>query len=164
MDQPTPVSVTKAPCSCGYLASSAREPNLPVKFDSKLNEYSLEIRLPKGTALSIVLYHCPRCGGVASKSKRNQLFLKPSAKEVRRLESMVRNLKTIDDIRRSLGTPDAAETIRLPSDFRLRGRERKVRAVKVLTYTKLSRTADLQFTVYSHNSIEGVIAPKSKQK
>jgi hypothetical protein len=154
MTKPTSASVTEIPCSCGYLANSARDPNLPIKFRPEVNEYHFERRLATGTTISTVLYHCPMCGGVASESQRHKLFAVVSDEEHRRLESLIGDLKTVQDIERSLGVPNDDQTIRPPVDFGViqpRTGKPEPGPIRVLTYTRLSETADVQFTVYSNS-------------
>ena len=163
MSKPTHASVTELPCSCGYLARSARDSRSPVRFDAESNEYYFDHRLPTGTTLSIVLYHCPMCGGVASESQRDKLFAPVSDDEVRRLDSLIHDIQTVQDIERSLGAPDDDKTIRPPSDFGITQPQKdqpETGSVRVLKYNRLSETADVQFTVYSNSKIESVIAPK----
>lgn len=163
MNSPTSISVTRLPCSCGYLAASANDPNLPVKFNASLREYSWEHRLPTGAIVSVALYHCPMCGGIPSESQRHTLFARVPDEEVHRLDSLIHDLETIEDIERTLGAPNEDRTISPPPEFGLvqpRTGIPEAGPVRVLTYSRLSETADVQFTVYSDNTVEGVIAPK----
>jgi len=103
------------------------------------------------------------CGGVASESQRDKFFATVSDDEVRRLDSLIHHIQTVQDLERSLGAPDDDKTMRLPSDFGVTQPQKdqpETGPVRVLTYNRLSETADVQFTVYSNNKIEGVIAPK----
>jgi hypothetical protein len=134
-----------------------------VRFDEKHNEYYLDLRLRKGTTLSLNAYHCPICGGVASESKRADVFATLSDDELRRVNALISNLATVEDIERSLGAPDREDSIRLPQDFGLarpRTGERESGRIRVLTYTRLSETADVQFTVYSNGELQRVTTPK----
>lgn len=158
------VSVTDIPCSCGYLGRTAKDSRFPVRFDAQYNEYYFDHSLSSGTTVSIVLYHCPMCGGVASKSRRDESFANLSEQESLRVNALIHNLKTIEDIERSLGAPDMEETFRPPADFGLvqPGTSRpETGSVRLLTYNRLSKTADVQFTVYSNNKIERAIVPKN---
>jgi hypothetical protein len=159
MMKPTPYSVTDLSCSCGYLARNAQDPNLPVKFDAELNEYSFEITLPGGTMISINIYHCPLCGGVASESKRDELFDVVTEEEVLRLERIINKLATVEDIESSLGPPDSDRTYHMPSDY-LPVKLREAGPIRQMDFTHLSETADVQFNVYSNNEITRAIVPK----
>lgn len=157
------IQVTSIPCSCGYLARSAADPNLPVKFDAELNEYSFEHYLANGTKVSMLIYHCPMCGGVASESRRRNLFANISDEEVLRLEALYGKIETFEDIERNLGTPDKDETYRPAPDVVVtqpRTGKRETGQIRVLTYVRLSETADLQFSIYSDGTVESVLAPK----
>jgi hypothetical protein len=167
MSKPTSASVTEVPCSCGYLAASAHDPNLPVKFDAELNEYCFEHKLSMGTKVVMMFYHCPMCGGVASESQRQKLFAIVSDDEVCRLDSLIGNIEVVSDIERVLNAPDDDEAINLPADvgaIQRQAGELEARPIRVLTYSRLSETADVQFTVYSNGKIEKVIAPKHESK
>src|SRR4051794_30251709 len=104
---PVPTSVTKKPCSCGFLAHAAKSALMPIRFDEELNEYSFENAALHG---SIMIYHCPMCGGIASNSKRAGLFRRVSMKEYRRVDELTKHLKTLADIEATLGKPDQTFT------------------------------------------------------
>lgn len=156
MKKPTPASVTDARCSCGYLERSARNPRLPFKFDEELSEYSLDLPLGEDRTLSIHIYHCPMCGGVASQSERPKLVVKITDSEVTRLDTLISNLATIDDVQHHLGAPDQDRA--LPAQQSLGILE--VAPIRSITYTRLSETADLHFNVYADGRIDKVIVPK----
>lgn len=64
-------SVTKTPCSCGTLEREAEDPDSPVTFDRESRCYSFvcQLALPEGPSpFSLLIYHCPFCGGVAPKA------------------------------------------------------------------------------------------------
>ena len=145
----TSVSVTTVPCSCGFPQHALQDERFPLRFDAQFNEYFLDHQLPDGETLSIRLTHCPICGGVTSKSKRGEFFADLSDDEMQRIHEQVRKYKSADDITRALGTPDTDE----------KGDARS-RILRVLTYKKLSKTADIRFTVNQDGSIESAIAPK----
>ncbi len=167
MSSPTPNSVTNVPCLCGYLERSAREPNFPVKFDSECNEYFFEHQLPSGTMLSISLYHCPMCGGVASESKRDELFVRLSDEEALRIDELMQGASTLEDIQRLLGPPDSDEVLHPPADVRIvqPGTSNiEAGALRVLEYNRLSESGDVQFTIYSNGKIVRFISPKHKKQ
>lgn len=163
MGKPTQTSVTEVPCSCGYLARSARNPRFSVRFDTQFNEYYFDHKLPSGATFSMLLYHCPMCGGVASESKRSQSFATLTEEEILRVDTLIHDLQTVQDIDRALGTPDRDETFRALEEFGLVQPETgqpETGSVRTLTYTRLSQTADVQFTVYSNSKIDRAIYPK----
>jgi hypothetical protein len=156
-------SVTDLPCTCGYLRRSSRDSRFPVRFDSECNEYYFDHTMPSGTTVSMVLYHCPMCGGVASESQRDKLFATVTDDEARRLNALIHDVRTVQDIERLLGAPDDDETMHPPSDFGViqpKSGEAETGPIRVLDYTRLSTTADVQFAVYSNGEIKWMIAPK----
>ena len=163
MRKPTDASVTELPCQCGYLEQNARDPRFPVRFDEEYNEYYFDLTLSKGTPLCLLIYHCPMCGGVASESKREDVFAIVTEEERFRVNALIRGLKTVEAIIGAFGPPDSDSTFRLPEDFPITppGTDLpETEPVRQLTYEHLSGTADVQFTVYSNGKIEGGITRK----
>jgi hypothetical protein len=163
MSKPNSFSVTRIRCSCGYLARKATDPNLPIRFDAELNEYSFEYTLPGGSKVSMMIYHSPMCGGVASESKRAELFAAVPKREALRLKAIIDDLNTVQDIENTLGAADEDTTYCPPSDFveiQPRSGMRETKSIRVLNFTRLSDTADVQFSVYSNGEIERSIAGK----
>ena len=70
--KPTFSSVTDTLCVCGYLERASEEPEVPIVFDAKVNEYHIANIGKNGGHR--VIYHCPWCGGAAPRSKRASLF------------------------------------------------------------------------------------------
>ncbi len=158
-----PISVTETRCSCGYLERGSLDPNSPLKYDPNLTEYSFEHTLAQGTKVSTMIYHCPMCGGVAPPSRRDELFASIPAGEASRLRILIRGIETLANIERVLGVPDRDEKINPPPDLvvadPIKG-ERETVVVRVLTYTRLSNAADVQFNVFSNGVVDGGIMPK----
>ena len=69
MSKPTFASVTKKPCTCGFLERQADDPDSPIEFDARMNEYHFEYPSPcaDGTCdaakAQMMIYHCPFCDG-----------------------------------------------------------------------------------------------------
>lgn len=145
----TNVSVTTVPCSCGFLQHALQDERFPLRFEAQFNEYFFDHKLADGETLSIRLTHCPVCGGVTSKSKRDQFFVELSDDEMQRIHERLGKYKSVEDITRALGAPDMDEN-----------GDARSRSIRVLTYKKLSKTADVRFTVYQDGRIEGAMAPK----
>lgn len=163
MNKPTDVSVTETPCACGYLGRIAGDARYPVRFDAQYNEYYFDHKLPAGATVSMVLYHCPMCGGVASQSRRDESFASLSQEEASRLQALIGDVNSVQEIERSLGAPDLDKTVRPPAELGLtqpRTKAPETKSIRVLTYNRLSKTADVQFIVYSNNKIERAITPK----
>ena len=68
-------SVTTAPCGCGYLDRAADDPAVPIAFDERTDEFQFRYdELGSEGPSSLILYHCPFCGGAAPPSRRHLLF------------------------------------------------------------------------------------------
>jgi hypothetical protein len=162
MRKPTDLSVTDLPCQCGYLEDHARDPRFPLRFDEKSNEYYFDFVLPKGAPLSLLIYHCPMCGGVASESKMEGAHAIVSEGERKRVYELIGGLKTVDDIVLKFGAPDRDVVFSLPEDFAVTvpGILPVDGPIRALTYEHLSQTADVQFLVYSNKRIEASITRK----
>src|SRR5258708_6746835 len=89
-------------CRCGLLHRLAKEPSVPIVFDSELNEYHIE---GEGGG-RVMVYHCPFCGGRTPKSRRDDLFMHITRAEHERLRGIVRNLGSLSDVFATLGPPD----------------------------------------------------------
>jgi hypothetical protein len=158
---PTPVSVTQTPCSCGYLKRAAQSGIAPIKFDEELNEYSFE---DKSANASVVIYHCPFCGGIASESKRGDLFAKISPREASRVGALIRHLDTVEGIEAALGKPNKISIYdRQPEEIAILQRMASS-PIHQWSFTRLSRTANVEFSIYPDGKIEGVIVPKSRRR
>ena len=142
-------SVTQRSCSCKFLEHALHDERFPVGFDAQVNEYFFEHKMPSGETLSIRLLHCPMCGGVASRSTRDKLFAALSNDEIQRIHAKVGSYKSVADVERELGSPDVDQKGSPDSQI-----------IRILTYKKLSKTADVQFSVYADGRVEGAIAPK----
>jgi hypothetical protein len=62
-------SVTNESCKCGLIEKLADNPDMPIVFDTKTNEYHFKYA---GGHLSI--YQCILCGGKLPDSRRVSLF------------------------------------------------------------------------------------------
>lgn len=109
----------------------------PITFDKETIEYY--ITFANG---SLLIYHCPFCGGAAPTSQRDLQFAKISMEEDRRLSSLLAPVKTIADAIRLFGEPDFngySKMIKPES-----GQEPPViRYDREIIYTKLSDFADV---------------------
>ncbi len=89
-------------CHCDSLDEAADDPNCAIIFDETMNEYHLESRDGRGHS---IVRHCPFCGGRTPASRRERLFAKPPREEFQRLKELTKDIHTIDDALRILGTP-----------------------------------------------------------
>jgi hypothetical protein len=164
MRRPNVLSVTDAPCPCGLLDRNARDRHFPLRFDAKYDEYYLDLILPKGTKFSLLVNHCPMCGGVASESKRRDAFTVVTGQEAARVHALIRAVKTVEEIIGKFGRPERDSTYQLPEDIptpRIPGTDlQQIGPLRQLIYEHLSETAEVQFTVYSNGKVERLISAK----
>ncbi len=95
----------KPRCSCDWLDAANAEPDVPIRFDPRTNEYSLVYANPEGER-RLIIYYCPFCGGAAPESTRGSMFARVTDAEIARLKELLASVDTIDDALRVLGPPD----------------------------------------------------------
>ena len=130
--------------------SIRRTPDLPIAFDPELNEYIFEFPSPcsdgacDGAKASMRIYHCFFCGGAAPLSKRGRLFATVAMAERRRVNRLFKGLRTLAEVVERMGPPDEDNpdgmTVERPEKH---GKAPTVRTYRVLRYTRLSDTADV---------------------
>ena len=135
----------RSSCGCGKLDDISSEKNSPIIFDPVVNEYGLQRDTPWGKATHVIRY-CLWCGGRAPKSKRDQLFVKVDYVEIHRLTLMCAGINTFKDAMDRFGLPetdrsDGAGTLSPTADGAA-----EYTPHRVLTYEKLSDTADVWVT------------------
>lgn len=156
MSKPTFASVTDVACTCGSLQRSADDPDLPIEFDPKTNEYQFTYHSPVGNGLSgsMVIYHCPFCGGAAPPSKRASLFAVVSHREKERLDAMFDQIKTLDDAIAKFGPPDDdlshGVTVRTKEED---DRPSEIQSFRTIRYGGLSETADVHIADYGRDGV-----------
>lgn len=149
-DRPTPSSVTAEPCVCGYLDRAADDADLPIAFDERTNEFHYLYPDPDndGELATLIIRHCPHCGGAAPPSRRAQLFKSISIAEENRLYAMADGLNSVEEAVRKLGPPDedmpVGMTSRAPA---MNGDPPVVTRHRILRYTRLSDVATLDLIV-----------------
>lgn len=139
----------REPCECGWLQTAATDPEHPVAFDPRLNEFNIV-----KDQRSIRIYYCPFCGGKAPESLRATLFAYVPSQENERLILLGAGCDSLAQIVERLGRPDHDQPIgavigTLASD----GRTSEFSSYRVLTYTQLSPVADLQFHLHADGSL-----------
>lgn len=149
MDQRTYASVTAIACERGYLQRSADDPDVPIEFDQETNEFHFSY----GGA-TLIIYHCPYCGGAARKSKRSLLFAAISSEEQERLTDLLRPVRSIRSALRRLGEserddPGGLWVMRHEKDGQAPTRQR----YRTLTYERLSEVADVSIAERADGSI-----------
>jgi len=86
-----------------------------------------------------------------------------SKKEAMRLMATTEGLKSLEDIENALGKADHVRRYRPLSGFHdiLRpSGSRETNSVRVLAFTRLSRTAYVEFEVFSNGEVRSTIRPK----
>jgi hypothetical protein len=148
--KPTFASVTTKPCKCRWAEDVTAEPDNAVVFDTETNEY--QFRTPKGGSLTI--YHCPFCGGVMPRSRRADLFAYITEAERQRLAKVTYKLKSVAGAVRVLGKPTydhpSGLVVRTPAKGR---RPPGIASYRVLTFSRVSKTADVQLVDYGPEGI-----------
>jgi hypothetical protein len=144
-ERPTFASVTDARCRCGYLRRSADDPESPIVFDRRTNEFHFRYREAGAEGDSVlVIYHCPFCGGAAPRSKRETLFHVIPRDEEDRLAGLMEGITTMRGALRRLGIPawDNRQGTgrRMPEG---RGRAPTAEWHRTLCYQNLSEVADV---------------------
>ena len=145
-DPPTFASVTSTPCTCGVLEQHAAMAGSPIVFDPQTAEYHITFGQSDAQG-TLVIYHCPFCGGAAPKSKRHLLFAVIPPEEEARLATLLQPIKTIRDALTRLGEPDLDD----PSGLRVAQDERDGQPPvrwhrRTLFYERLSDVADVHLT------------------
>jgi hypothetical protein len=130
-------------CFCGSLERSADDPESPLVFDAKTNEFQIIKETGHGRSELIVRY-CFSCGGSAPVSKRGQLFAWVSGEEKIRLARLCADIRTIEDAARSFGAPDDDYPMMTEATSEDGRRESTIH--RSIVYSGLSETADVRFT------------------
>jgi hypothetical protein len=79
----------------------AANPKCPIEFDERMNEYHLVFGRH-----CLILRYCFWCGGRLLESKRDAYFSTPEEEEIQEVGRLLAAAKTVEDVVRSLGTPD----------------------------------------------------------
>ncbi len=146
--KPTQSSVTTVRCKCSYLQRAADEPDHPIVFDTRMNEFHITYGAPEHRAY-LMINHCPWCGGTAPRSKRETFFMNVTDAESMRLRDLAAGVRTVTDAIARFGPPDSdmpdGMTMKSPATDT---EPSVVTSYRVLRYAGLSDTADVSFTDY----------------
>lgn len=149
------------PCDCGFLERQANLSDSPIRFDPELNEYNFIYSVTGCGKAELRIYHCPFCGGKVPKSKRDTLFATLGHAEMRRIGKLIKHLHTLDDVLRKFGQPDedhaAGAGITAPERD---GKPEATRSYRMVIYTNLSQTANVEVIVYPTDRIEITLSGK----
>ncbi len=151
------MKITERKCKCHAISMLADDPNVPIQYNHKLNEYYLAF----GDNGQAPLYYCFSCGGRLTKSKRGQLFTKPSVREKTKITEKIKEARNIDDIVAILGEPDERHGEVLHSmEQKKKYGMKNVR--QTLRYTSLAKTLNLLLQGYEDNSFAVMFEGKFK--
>jgi hypothetical protein len=165
-DRLTFASVTKAACRCGYLRRAADDPALPIVFHRPTGEFHFQYQQAESEGYStLIIFHCPFCGGAAPRSKRPLLFHVIPPDEERRLTRLLAGITTVRGALRKLGPPEydnprgtGLETPERP------GRGPTKQWYRALCYQKLSKVADVWFTERGDGRASWYLQGKAKKR
>jgi hypothetical protein len=142
-------SKTELTCDCGALDRAAKDPELPIEFDARLNEFHLVYG--RGRRL---LDHCWSCGGKAPESLRGTLFARISRQEQDRLLALVPDVTTVSELIARLGPPDSdsSQGVVLESPEQ-DGKAPTAEARRLLVHANLSEVAYLSAEVNADDRV-----------
>lgn len=140
MTKRTYASVTEVTCTCDYLENAANDPKCPIIFDEATSEYQFT-----DNRVTLVIYHCPFCGGAAPESKRALLFAQIPENEERRLAGLLNGIETMDGALSKLGQPDfeGVSTTRKPEG---KNDAPRIQHHREIRYHQLSDVAEVWIT------------------
>jgi hypothetical protein len=139
-------------CDCGVLEDASKEPEHPIRWDERLNEYY--VATSKGGRMMV--YYCPFCGGHTPKSRRSSLFAHVTQQEETRIFELFRGVRTVAEVIARFGPPDEEREFaagkRSPSRD---GEPESGEVFRGLIYKNLSLAADIVFQVGDSDSVRG---------
>ena len=155
MERRTYASVTDVACRCDYLQRRAEDPDIPIAFDETTGEFQFTY----GGA-TLIIYHCPFCGGAAPKSKRPLLFAVVPSEEEERLANLLTPLSTIGSALKRLGKPEHDDPHGLRTTSGGKDGRPIMQRYRTLTYERLSEVADVQIVERADRSIHWQLSGK----
>ena len=147
-------------CECKIIEQYSKDPDIPIRYDSKFNEYSLEFGSDNGG--NIYFEYCFSCGGRLPESKRGDFFTTPDKDLVNQYKKMLRGVNSAEEIIQILGTPDFQynnPTIR-EIDKDLYGIKEQKRQ---FDYKQLSETFILSVSEYADGTFDYCFFGNSKE-
>jgi hypothetical protein len=139
-------------CDCGALENASKEPNHPIRWDERMNEYYIAT----GECGRMMVYYCPFCGGKTPESRRDSLFAHVTQAEETRIFGLFHGIHTVADAIARFGQPDEdrefAAAVRRPG---VDGKPEVGETFRGLVYKSLSPVADIVFEVGSNDSVRG---------
>lgn len=136
-------------CDCGIMERCSKEPDHPIRFDARLNEYHLQ---HKGGMMMI--YYCLFCGGRPPASRRKSLFIHVTNEEQSRLSLLLTGISTEQEMRARFGPPDEEIDMGLVSTTPENdGNPEHGRAARRLKYSRLSDAVTVIFDAYGDGRV-----------
>ena len=144
----------------------ADDPDMPIRFESKTGRYVFTYQEPDADGPStLMIYHCPWCGGLAPRSKRPLQFHVIPRNERERLDALLATVRTIRGALKQLGKPDDDNpTGTSVQHLETANRGPSVRHFRTLTYTRLSNVADLRIIEKADGRVSYSLVGKHKEK
>ena len=139
------IGFRQRPCVCESLERTADDPESPLVFDAKTNEFHI-IKESEHGPYELIVRYCFFCGGKAPASKRGQLFAWVSREEQIRLAKLCADVHTMEDAIRSFGSPDHDYPFGLISEITNGDGRVESTPHRSIVYGDLSETADVRFT------------------
>ena len=144
-------------CDCKSIDNYSKDPEVPISYDSKFNEYSINFVSDNGG--KVFLRYCFSCGGALPESKRCDYFTNPDETLIVKYKNMLKDVKNADDIICILGEPDSQ--IDLPS---IREEDKEIYGMKQqkrqFDYEKLSDSFILSVSEYIDGTFDYVFFGK----
>ena len=131
------------------LERCSKEPDHPIRFDERMNEYHLH-----HAGRITMIYYCLFCGGRTPTSRLESFFTHVSAEEKRRLDSLLMGISTEKEVLSRFGPPDeeidAGVGLVIPGKG---GKPTEGIAARQLKYTRLSQEAVVVFHAYGDGRV-----------
>jgi hypothetical protein len=132
-------SVTDVPCTCGYLERATDDPENPIVYDEKTSEY----HFTSGEGY-LIIFHCPRCGGVAPTAQRKLLYAAIPSAEKKRLTQLLAPIETLQKAIDTFGPPQVDDFIQSRNDRRdVPNSPPTFERTRFIIYKTLSEVADV---------------------
>jgi hypothetical protein len=141
------------PCGCRWFDEAAKNPDIPVVFDSRMNEFHLTHNNDRGYSL---FYHCPFCGGRAPESLRKTFFTDVTHEESVRLHNLTKHIKTESEFLDEFGKPD--HEFDIGGSMTTAGSDSQPRetfiGARKLVYKQLSDIADVNVQINRYGKLK----------
>ena len=154
-------SVTTKLCACRWPHDVAAEPENGVAFDKETKAY---VFLTPGGG-TLMIYHCPFCGGAMPRSPRAERFAHVTEAEVARLTKLTSSVRSIAGAVRVLGKPEDDRADGLLVRTPAKGRKApSIAAYRVVTFTGASKTADIEVIDYGPEGVKSQFVCRSGER